>query len=311
MQALERKDLQITYGDIFFDPQEYLERIYYARDYIKEKLPSDFTPRVALTLGSGGLGEVAQIINPVANIPYTEIPGFTETTIEGHKGNLVAGYIEGTPMIGFQGRKHYYEEGGQPNLVKALKNVTFPVYVARAVGADIYFATNAAGGLNLNFKSGDLMVIGAHIDIHFPNPLLGPQVDFMNPKRFQPQNTEYDSGLRALLHRAALKLNESDHVHEGVYAALTGPTYESRADSQLLRREGADAVGMSTVPEVIVAANLGMETVGYSLITNIVSPDGTNATSHEEVMAAINDPRTKKRITGITREFFGLLPNKK
>lgn len=307
MPGLERADQPFTRADVFFDPAEYLERISTARDFTKEQLPAGFTPRVALTLGSGGLGEVASIIDCVATVPYANIPGFKRTTVEGHAGNLVAGYIAGVPMIGLQGRRHYYEEGGQPNQVIALKDVTFPVYVARALGADLYFPTNAAGGLNPKYKPGDIMVIESHIDVHFPNPLFGPQVDFMKPMRLQPQNTEYNPELRALLLQAAANTGETEHVHEGVYCALTGPTYESRADSQLLRGEGADAVGMSTVPEVIVAANLGMDTIGFSLLTNVIAEDGTNATSHVEVMAALKNPDTKKRIANITKEFFRLL----
>src|SRR3989338_10380061 len=138
MPPLEQLDQPLTRADILFDPAEYLTRVFTARDFIIERLPSGFTPRVALTLGSGGLGEVANIIENAVTIPYEEIPGFKKTTVEGHAGNLVAGYIAGIPMIGFQGRRHYYEEGGQPNQVIALKNITFPVYVACALGAELY-----------------------------------------------------------------------------------------------------------------------------------------------------------------------------
>jgi purine-nucleoside phosphorylase len=306
MTALETKLQPLTRAEVFFDPEEYLSRIYFARDFIREKLPKGFVPQVTLTLGSGGLGEVAGIIDRLATIPYGNIPGFKKTTVLGHEGNLVAGYIEEVPIIGFQGRNHYYETGGQPNQVSALKEITFPVYVARLLGATTYFATNAAGGLNLKYKPGDLMVINSHVDILFPNPLSGPQVNLNNPLRFQPQNGEYNPKLRALLHHAAVKTQETQHIWDGVYCAVTGPTYESRADSLMLRKLGADAVGMSTVPEVIVATNLGMETVGFSLITNVVAADGTNATSHEEVSAALQNPVTKKRLLNITQEFFRL-----
>jgi purine-nucleoside phosphorylase len=307
MNRVETQDKQPIPTEALFDPSEYLERIFIARDFLKERLPSGFTPYVALTLGSGGLGEVAGLIERVATIPYRDIPGFKETTVAGHEGNLIAGYIAGIPMIGFQGRKHYYEEGGQPNQVVALKVITFPVYVARALGAEIYIATNAAGGLNPDYKPGDLMVIASHNDVHFPNPLMGPQVDFMNPMRFQPQHNQYNVQLRKLMHQAGANTGQTGHMHEGVYCALTGPTYESRADSMLLRGEGVDAVGMSTIPEVIVASNIGMETCGFSLITNVVESDGTNATSHEEVMAALKNPDTKSRIAAVTQEFFRLL----
>lgn len=289
-----------------FDAQEYLTRIDSAASYIKERLPEGFIPKVVLTLGSGGLGDIAGSIDTVASIPYEDIPGFFKTTVPGHKGNLIAGYIEGVPVIGYQGRRHYYEEGGQPNQVVALKNVVFPVYVARALGADVYIATNAAGGLNGDYSPGDLMAITSHVDIHFPNALLGPQVDFMDAQRFQPQHGQYNAAFRNMFHTAAQNTGEDAHVHDGVYAALTGPTFESVADSQLLRGEGVDAVGMSTVPEIITASNIGMETVGISLIANVISPDGTNATSHEEVTAALNDPKTRTRVSGILQEFFRL-----
>lgn len=314
MPATERFQQPAKLADIYFDPEEYLGRVYSARDFIlgeiKEKLPPDFKPRVALTLGSGGLGDAAQIIENAVTIPYEKIPGFKKTTVEGHAGNVIMGYISGVPVIGFQGRRHYYEEGGQPNDVIALKNVTFPVYVARALGADLYFATNAAGGLNSNYRTGDLMTIESHIDLYFPNPLLGPQVNFMNAARFQPQNTEYKAKFRKMLKQAAKNVEEENHLHEGVYCALTGPTYESRADSQKLRKDGADAVGMSTVPEVIAATNLGMETMGFSLITNVIAEDGTNVTSHEEVSAALEHPTTRARVTKILQEFFRLLSQK-
>src|SRR3989344_4955362 len=223
---------QLNYSDVYFDPQEFVSRIYTAANFIKERLPEGFKPKVTLTLGSGGLGDIANLIEDAVTIPYSDIPGFKTTTVEGHKGNLVAGYLAGVPMTGLQGRIHYYEGGGQPNNVIALKNITFPVYVARALGSDIYFATNAAGGLNPNYKPGDLMIIDSHIDIHFPNPLLGPQVKFMDPMRFQPQDKEYNPLFKDMLHLAAEKVGENEHIHEGVYVALTGPTFETKADSQ-------------------------------------------------------------------------------
>lgn len=287
-----------------FDPESYVRRIDEAKTYIKERLPEGFVPKVVLTLGSGGLGVIGDEIQKLAVIPYEEIPGFHKPTVVGHAGNLIAGYLEGVPVIGYQGRRHYYESGGQPNQVIALKEVVFPVYVARALGADTYIATNAAGGLEQKFRPGDLMVITSHLDIYFPNVLLGPQVQFMNAERFQPQHGQYNAELRDMLLHAATHAGEADRVHEGVYAALTGPTFESVADSQALRRSGVSAVGMSTVPEIITASNIGMETLGVSLVSNVIAPDGTNATSHEEVTAALQDPATKNRVANLFREFF-------
>ncbi|MBI5019065.1 purine-nucleoside phosphorylase [Candidatus Gottesmanbacteria bacterium] len=291
---------------VFFNAEEYRHRIDHAASFIKERLPKDFVPKAVVTLGSGGLGAIAESMEKVATIPYGDIPGFFKPTVVGHAGNLIAGYIEGVPVIGYQGRRHYYEDGGQPNQVVALKDVVFPVYVARALGADLYIATNAAGGLNPAQKPGDLMTITSHIDIYFPNVLLGPQVDFMNAMRFQPQHGQYNKDLRALVNQAAHRVGEGNRVHQGVYAALTGPTFESNADSLLLRKNGADAVGMSTVPEIITASNIGMETLGISLISNVIAADGTNATSHEEVTAALEDPATRKRATSVLHEFFRL-----
>jgi len=306
MLQIERVRANYQEAPSAFDPEAYRAKIDTAASFIKDKLPSDFVPKVVLTLGSGGLGDIADSIDKVATIPYEDIPGFFKPTVIGHAGKLIAGYIEGVPVIGYQGRRHYYEDGGQPNQVIALKNVVFPVYVARALGAELYIATNAAGGLNSEQKPGDLMAISSHLDIHFPNVLLGPQVPFMEPQRFQPQQGQYKDSLRNLLHQAAENVGEGAHLHEGVYAALTGPTFESAADSQALRKEGADAVGMSTVPEIITASNIGMDTLGVSLVSNVIAPDGTNATSHEEVTAALQDPATRKRATAILHEFFRL-----
>lgn len=306
MLNVEAIKVQYHEAPLKFDSNEYRARIDEATSFIKERLPEGFVPRIVLTLGSGGLGTIGESIEKVATIPYGDIPGFFKPTVVGHAGNLIAGYLEGVPVLGYQGRHHYYEEGGQPNQVVALKNVVFPVYVARALGADLYIATNAAGGLNPLHKPGDLMAITSHIDIYFPNALLGPQVDFMHADRFQPQHGQYNQNLRQLFHQAAHNVGEENHVHEGVYVALTGPTYESKADSQMLRKNGADAVGMSTVPEIITASNIGMETLGVSLVSNVINEDGTNATSHEEVTAALEDPKTQKRATNVFREFFRL-----
>lgn len=310
MLRLEHLNVQYQEKPAVFDPDEYRKRIDTAVETIKERLPQGFVPKAVITLGSGGLGTIGDHIEDQTVIPYEDIPGFFKPTVAGHAGNLIAGYIEGVPVIGYQGRHHYYEEGGQPNQVVSLKNVAFPVYVARALGAELYIATNAAGGLEPSYAPGDLMVITSHIDIYFPNVLLGPQVNFMDAPRFQPQHTQYAKELRELLHRAADTVGEGRRVHDGVYVALTGPTFESNADTQMLRKNGADAVGMSTVPEIITASNIGMETLGVSLISNVIAKDGTNATSHEEVTAALENPATRARATQVFREFFRLYAKK-
>ncbi|MBI3620372.1 purine-nucleoside phosphorylase [Candidatus Roizmanbacteria bacterium] len=283
----------------------YERRITKISAFIKKKLPLGFQPQFALTLGSGGLGDIANSFKLVTDpIPYSQIPRFITTSVEGHKGNFLAGYIAEVPVIGFQGRKHFYELGGQPDLVNSLQEITLPVQVAHQLGARIYFATNAAGALNLRYKPGDIMIISSHFGLFFPNPLQGPVV--FNAKRFIPQNNAYGQRLRLLLHKASSKIKMHQHVHEGVYAAVPGPTYEARAESQALRKLGIDAVGMSTVPEIIVATSLGMETIGLSLITNVIASDGTNATSHEEVMRTLSNPKTRKRINRLLETFFHL-----
>ncbi len=288
-----------------FQPDVYRQRIDGAADFIRERLPKGFVPEIVLTLGSGGLGAIADVIKPVADpIAYEDIPGFRKPTVEGHAGRLLFGLIEGVPMMGLQGRTHFYELGGEPNLVSAMKEVAFNVYVARAVGSRVYLGFNAAGGLNESYRVGDLMVLNSHNGLFYPSPLAGPQVDFENAARFQPQHGEYNPKLRQLMLAAAYEMGEAERVHEGVYAAVPGPQYETASECRMLRMLGVDAVGMSTVPEIVVATNLGMETGGMSLISNVVAADGTNATSHVEVMAALNEESTKKRFLGVTVGFF-------
>ena len=253
-----------------------------------------FIPKVALTLGSG-LNKLADLIKPVAVISYKDIPHFPTLTVAGHEGTLIAGYLEGVPMVGFKGRKHYYEVAHEPN---AMDIVTFPVHVAASLGSKLYIATNAAGGLNTDYNIGDLMVIKSHIGLFQPNPLLGTHHDFGGNVFFQPQNTEYSPSLRKLFRSI------DTSIREGVYVALTGRTYETQAECLMLRAMGADAVGMSTVPEIIVATNRRMETMGVSMITNMIAKDGTNATNHEEVMSILSSKHTEEKLFNIFRSFF-------
>jgi purine-nucleoside phosphorylase len=254
----------------------------------------NFSPRVALTLGSG-LNKLGDLIQPIAKISYKDIPHFPTLTVPGHEGTLIAGYLEGVPMIGLKGRKHYYEVADMP---KAMEIVTFPVQVAANLGCKQYVATNAAGGLNPSYKVGNLMVIKSHIGLFQPNPLLGTHHDFGGNALFQPQNTEYSPLLRKLF------LELDPFIREGVYVGLTGTTYETQAECLMLRALGADAVGMSTVPEIIVATNRGMETFGVSMITNAIAADGTNATNHEEVTAVLNSKETEEKLFSIFQKFF-------
>jgi purine-nucleoside phosphorylase len=271
----------------------YIDHINEATRFIQKKT-NNFSPRVALTIGSG-LNKLADLIKPVAIIPYEDIPHFPLSTVAGHEGTLIAGHLEGVPVIGLKGRKHYYEVAHEKN---PMDIVTFPVHVAASLGCKLYIATNAAGGLNSNYKVGDLMAIKSHIGLFQPNPLLGTHHDFGANAFFQPQNTEYSPKLRKTLRF----IDKS--IHEGVYVALTGKTYETQAECLMLRALGADAVGMSTVPEIIVATNRGMDTLGISMITNAIAKDGTNATNHEEVTDVLNSKTTEEKLYHIFREFF-------
>lgn len=274
------------------NPDQYIRRISDAVAFIQSRTP-DFSPNVAITLGSG-LNKLAGIIDPVAIIPYTDIPHFPTLTAPGHEGMLIAGYLEGVPVIGFKGRKHYYEVAGVQN---PMDIVTFAVHVAANLGCKLYIATNASGGLNPDFHIGDLMVITSHIGLFQPNPLLSRH-DFGNNDYFQPQNGEYNKRLRSVFRSI------DPSIQEGVYAGLTGPTYETQAECRMLRALGADAVGMSTVPEIIVATNRGMETLGVAMITNAIAKDGTNATSHAEVLSVLNSKKTEEKLFHVFREFF-------
>jgi len=273
----------------------YVQQVATACTYIRKALnKKNFAPKIALTLGSG-LNKLGDLIKPVAKIPYKDIPHFPTLTVPGHEGTLIAGFLEGIPVLGLKGRKHYYEVADHP---RAMDTVTFPVHVAANLGCKLYIATNAAGGLNSSFKIGNLMVIKSHIGLFQPNPLLGIHHDFGGNVLFQPQNTEYSPHLRKIF------LEIDPFIREGVYVGLTGTTYETQAECLMLRTMGADAVGMSTVPEVIVATNRGMETLGISMITNLIAADGTNATNHEEVTAILNSKKTETKLYRIFKIFF-------
>lgn len=272
----------------------YVQNTNEASTFITSRLSQNFTPRVAITLGSG-LGKLASLITPVVTIPYAEIPNFPQTTTPGHEGTLIAGHLEGVPVIGLNGRKHFYEVAREND---AMDRVTFPVHVAANLGCRIYAATNAAGGLNPAFKVGDIMIIRSHIGLFVPNPLLGQHHDFGGNPLFQPLSGIYPEKLRRMF-------NEHDpSIKEGIYAAVTGRTYETQAECVMLRKLGVDAVGMSTVPEVIIAANRGMDTFAASIITNVIAEDGTNATNHEEVTAILNSAETQQRISQTFQRFF-------
>lgn len=256
---------------------------------------TDFRPAVGLILGSG-LSPLADEVEDAIHIPYTEIPHFVRSTVEGHEGELVLGTFAGQPVCMMRGRFHYYEG-------YTMQQVTFPVRVMRELGAHTLVVTNAAGGLNPAFRPGDLMCIRDHINLVGMtglNPLIGPNDDTLGP-RFPDMSCAYDPSLRQLAREVAQA--EGVPMHEGVYICLSGPTYETPADLRFLRLIGADAVGMSTVPEVIVARHMDMAVLGISGISNVaaVGTEEVQKTSHEEVLAAAKllVPRLSTVIRGV------------
>ena len=254
-----------------------METIIQAADAVRSRLPEGWAPQVGVILGSG-LGSLAGEVEAVASIPYEDIPGFARSSVEGHVGRLVLGTLEGTRVVVMQGRFHFYEG-------YTLQQVTLPVRVMRALGADTLVVTNAAGGLNPDFQAGDLMLITDHINMlgwGGQNPLIGPNDPELGP-RFPAMNPAYDPDLRQLALKASAACNVP--LRRGVYIVLAGPNYETRAELGLLRQWGADAVGMSTVPEVLVARHGGMRVLGISAITNMALAESDEPVNHEEVLA--------------------------
>lgn len=277
--------------DEFFTRGEFDE----AADVIRSR--TNHQPQVGLILGSG-LSPLANEVEEADVIPYPEIPHFPLPTIEGHLGKLVIGKLANQTVLVMQGRTHYYEG-------YSMQRVTLPVRVMQVLGVHTLFVTNAAGGINPDFRPGDLMLITDHINLVGMaglNPLRGPNLDEFGP-RFPDMLRAYDPALRAITRRLAEELGFS--LREGVYMCLAGPTFETPADIRFLRLIGADAVGMSTVPEVIVARHGGTRVMGVSGISNIaiLDPSEERETTHEEVLEAgkIIVPRLVNLIKGVLR----------
>jgi len=252
-------------------------------------------PRVGLILGSG-LGALADAISSPVTIAYSEIPGFAVSTVVGHAGALVLGQLGGQPVVAMRGRIHYYEGYD-------MQQVTFPVRVLRGLGAETLIVTNAAGGIRPGLKQGEIMLINDQINLpgfSGVTPLRGPNDEQLG-LRFNAMNNAYDPALRAIARRVAAE--QGITLPEGVYMMLAGPSFETPAEVRLVRLLGADAVGMSTVPEVIVARHGGMRVLGFSTITNeAISEDGTTSeANHEEVLATANlvGPRLRALIEGV------------
>jgi len=248
------------------------------------------SPKVGIILGSG-LGELAEEISVEQMFDYEEIPHFSHTTAIGHRGRLVCGQLMNVPAIAFQGRFHLYE-GHDAH------QAAFPVRLLQALGGTTLVVSNAAGGLNPQYAVGDVMLIDDQINLMFRNPLVGINDDRLGP-RFPDMSAPYDRTLMEVAARVARR--EDFALHRGVYVAMLGPTYETRAEYRMLRRLGGDAVGMSTVPEVLAARHAGMRVLGLSTITNVGSPDLLTETSGHDVIAAAGNASAKlgKLVRGV------------
>lgn len=246
--------------------------------------------RFGIILGTG-LGSLAGEIETEAKISYPEIPHFPTSTSVGHAGQLVCGNLCGLPVVAMEGRFHAYEG-------YTYKQITFPVRVMKALGADTLIVSNACGGMNPHYRLGDIVVIDDHINLMGGNPLVGINDDTLGP-RFPDMSAPYDS---ALIDQALEIARREDFVaHRGVYAAVLGPNLETRAEYRFLRTIGADVVGMSTVPEVIVAVHSGMQTLGLSVVTDMCLPDALKAANVEEILAvaAEAEPKLRKLVVGV------------
>ncbi len=264
-----------------------LEQIKQTADYIRARVEN--LPDTAIILGTG-LGALVDHIEDKKYIPYSEIPNFPVSTVEGHSGNLIFGRLGSRPVMAMQGRFHYYEGYD-------MKQVTFPIRVMKALGISTLFVSNAAGGMNKEFRVGDVMIITDHINLFPENPLRGKNYDELGP-RFPAMTEPYDKKLIALADQIAAE--RDIRVMHGVYVGTPGPTFETPAEYEYFRIIGGDAVGMSTVPEVIVARHADMRVFGVSVITDLGGKDVTDVPTHEEVQKAAQ--AAQPRMMEIMRE---------
>jgi len=264
-----------------------------AADAVRASLGLRDKPVAAIILGSG-LGGLSADIGDARRIQFRDIPGFPAATVHGHAGQLISGTLAGRPVLALAGRFHLYE-GHSARLSG------FSVRVLHALGAQTLFVSNAAGGVNRTFAPGDLMSIADHINLMWRNPLEGPLED--GDERFPDMSAPYDAALRETLREVALAATIP--LREGVYAGLLGPSYETPAEVRMLERIGADAVGMSTVPEVIVARAIGMRVVGVSCITNLASGLSLTPLSHDEVIDTTT--RVAKRFQALVTDFVAAI----
>ena len=271
-----------------------LAEIDQAADFLRARLTA--IPRIGLILGTG-LGSLADEVTDPIVLPYSDIPSWPLSTVQGHKGRLVIGKLAGQQVMVLQGRVHYYEG-------YSMAQVTLPVRIMQRLGVEILVVTNAAGAINPNFEPGDVMLITDHIGLVAMaglNPLRGPNIDALG-ERFPDMSQAYDRKLMELARQAAKAGGVP--LHEGVYIGLSGPSFETPADLRFLRGIGADSVGMSTVPEVIVARHGRMRVLGLSGISNKANLDGDTMTTHEEVLQAglVLVPKLKEIILGVLKQ---------
>jgi purine-nucleoside phosphorylase len=268
------------------------ERAEHANRVIRSRISVE--PRIALVLGSG-LGGFADDFEEAVGIPYEDIPGFVRSTAQGHAGRLVVGKIDSVPVVAMQGRVHYYEG-------YSLEEVTFAVRTFGLLGVKTLVLTNAAGGINVQLTQGALMVISDHLNLMGVNPLRGPNDERFGP-RFPDMSAVYSHELQELVINEAKAIGVE--VRRGIYGALSGPSYETPAEIHLLRNLGADAVGMSTVPEAIVARHMGLEVLGISCITNMAAGISDAPINHEEVMETGN--RVRETFAELLRRVIGAI----
>lgn len=255
---------------------------------------TDITPKVAIVLGSG-LGDYADTIRVTAQVPYAEIEGFPVSTVPGHDGRFIFGYVGDVPVVCMKGRVHYYEG-------YSISDVVLPIRLMKLLGAEILFLTNASGGVNTSFHAGDLMLITDHISCFAPNPLIGPNIEELGT-RFPDMTHVYDAGLQEVIKDAAR--DQHIFLQQGVYAQLTGPSFETPAEIRMLRTLGCDAVGMSTAVEAVAAAHMGMRICGISCVCNLAAGMTANPLSHQEVQEAADQaaPMFKSLVTESVKRF--------
>ncbi|MCL5773982.1 MAG: purine-nucleoside phosphorylase [Firmicutes bacterium] len=272
--------------------KEQKKKVEEAAKYVLSKIK--IKPEVGMILGSG-LGDLADEVQDAVSIPFGDIPNFPTSTVAGHAGKIVVGILEGRKVLAMKGRIHYYEG-------YTMKQVTFPIRLMKKLGINTLIVTNASGGINPSFKPGDLMIITDHINFQGANPLLGENDDEWGA-RFPDMTDAYTKTIVKLALDIAAK--EGIPVQNGVFTAVAGPNYETVAEIKMLRTFGADAVGMSTVPEVLVARHAGMKILGISCVTDVIhTGEKTQSVSHEEVLAVANQakPKFMKLMKAVLRE---------